>query len=92
MITEAEVYHFLRTDGAKAVHRQWRDSMLAQGREVAPERMEWETLSEQDKHLDFEIAVEVVMVWAKYVETTLYAKPKYHITTTENGFLVEQAE
>ena len=38
------------------VHAAWRDGMLAQGREVAPERMRWETLSEQDRELDDGIA------------------------------------
>lgn len=37
---------------AQEVHGAWRDGMLEQGREVAPERMAWETLSEQDKALD----------------------------------------
>lgn len=37
---------------AKEVHAAWRDGMLNQGREVAPERMEWDTLSDADKRLD----------------------------------------
>jgi len=37
---------------AQEVHAAWRDGMLEQGREVAAERMDWETLSEQDKALD----------------------------------------
>lgn len=45
----------LRITG-RDVHREWRDGMLAQGRTVAPERMTWETLSEQDKALDERIA------------------------------------
>jgi hypothetical protein len=40
----------------KDVHREWRDGMIAQGRTVAPERMNWDTLSEQDKELDERIA------------------------------------
>jgi hypothetical protein len=34
------------------IWKAWRDGMLAQGREVAPERMEWETLPLRDKALD----------------------------------------
>jgi hypothetical protein len=37
---------------AREVHAAWRDGMIAQGREVAPERMEWETLSDHDRDLD----------------------------------------
>jgi hypothetical protein len=37
---------------AQEVHAAWRDGMQIQGREVAAERMEWDTLSEQDKELD----------------------------------------
>jgi len=40
----------------RAVHAAWRDGMLAQGREVAPERMAWETLPLIDRHLDEGIA------------------------------------
>ena len=38
------------------VHREWRDGMLAQGRDVAPERMTWETLDQRDRDLDDGIA------------------------------------
>ncbi len=34
------------------IWRAWRDGMIRQGRDVAPERMEWETLPAQDKALD----------------------------------------
>jgi hypothetical protein len=37
---------------AQEVHAAWRDGMLEQGRAVVPERMSWDTLSEQDKALD----------------------------------------
>jgi hypothetical protein len=42
------------------VHREWRDGMLAQGREVAPERMAWDTLTQQDRDLDERIAARLV--------------------------------
>jgi hypothetical protein len=38
------------------VHREWRDGMLAQGRDVAPERMAWDTLDQRDRDLDDRIA------------------------------------
>jgi hypothetical protein len=37
---------------AQEVFEAWRDGMLRQGREVAPERMNWWTLSKQDQELD----------------------------------------
>ena len=37
---------------AQEVHAAWRDGMLAQGRPVSPERMEWDTLSDDDQALD----------------------------------------
>lgn len=43
-------------DGAKMIWRKWCEGMLAQGRSVAPERMEWKTLTEQDHELDRTIA------------------------------------
>jgi hypothetical protein len=42
------------------IWRTWRDQMLAQGREVAPERMEWATLPDRDKALDAAIEAEAV--------------------------------
>jgi hypothetical protein len=42
------------------IWRAWRDGMLAQGREVAAERMAWETLPERDKALDAAIEREAV--------------------------------
>lgn len=44
------------TIDGRAVHRAWRDGMLEAGRRVAPRRMAWDTLSEQDKELDEFIA------------------------------------
>lgn len=44
------------------VHREWRDGMLAQGREVAPERMSWETLDQRDRDLDDGIAARLAGV------------------------------
>jgi hypothetical protein len=43
----------------KAVHAAWRDTMLAQGRTVAPERLVWEHLSADDQLLDIQIGTEV---------------------------------
>lgn len=34
------------------IWKAWRDGMLAQGREVAPERMSWDTVPDRDKVLD----------------------------------------
>ena len=54
--SNVEILFFARENGARELHRSWRDNMLEQGRQVPPGRMKWETLSEQDKELDFEIA------------------------------------
>ena len=47
---------------AQEVHAAWRDGMLSQGREVAAERMQWETLTEEDKKLDRYIAERVAKI------------------------------
>lgn len=47
---------------AQEVHAAWRDGMIQQGREVAPQRMEWDTLSEQDQALDKYIAERVAAI------------------------------
>lgn len=44
---------------AQEVHAAWRDGMLRQGREVAPHRMTWDTLSSEDHELDAYIAERV---------------------------------
>jgi len=36
----------------REVHAAWRDKMLAQGREVAPARLDWDTLEQEDRELD----------------------------------------
>lgn len=41
---------------AREVHAAWRDGMLRQRREVAPNRLDWATLSEEDQELDAYIA------------------------------------
>lgn len=47
-----------RREPGQLIHRVWRDTMLSQGRPVAPERMQWDTLSEQDRELDAAIEAE----------------------------------
>ena len=49
---------------ARTVHTAWRDGMLFQGREVAENRMIWDTLEERDKELGTYIALEVASVLA----------------------------
>lgn len=46
------------------IHREWRDGMLAQGRAVAPERMAWDTLDQQDRDLDDGIAARLAALSA----------------------------
>jgi hypothetical protein len=51
---------------AQIVHATWRDVMLSQGRVVATERMTWETLPEQDKHIDRAIAFAVAAEYSNH--------------------------
>jgi hypothetical protein len=51
---------FAKEHGGRVVHRAWRDTMLKQGRPVAPERLRWDTLAPADRELDEAIAYEVV--------------------------------
>ncbi len=63
----SELEEFCKLNGAREVHRSWRDNMLAQGRGVSPERMEWDTLPDIDKALDARISMDVIqdyLVWA----------------------------
>lgn len=39
-------------EGGEEIWRLWRDGMVAQGRHVADERMNWETLTSDDQLLD----------------------------------------
>jgi hypothetical protein len=50
---------------AQEVHAAWRDGMLAQGREVASERMSWDTLSAEDRALDEHIAERIAKLIAE---------------------------
>lgn len=54
---------------AREVHAAWRDGMLAQGRDVAPHRMTWETLSPEDHALDAYIADRVAAALRAALET-----------------------
>jgi hypothetical protein len=51
----------------REVHALWRDNMLAQQRDVPAERMEWDTLSQKDRTLDFGIASGLVDDFIQYV-------------------------
>jgi hypothetical protein len=46
------------------VHAAWVTGMLIQGREVAPERLKWETLDRRDRELDEYIESEVLLAHA----------------------------
>lgn len=63
--------------GAFEVWRSWRDTMLAQGRDVAPKFMEL-PIPEQDMKLDATIAADVVKDFLVWVEThhNFTLKPK----------------
>lgn len=55
------------TRGGREVHTLWRDGMLAQGRQVAPERMSWDTLDTKDRWLDHIIAGNLVDDYLSFV-------------------------
>lgn len=71
---------------ARVVHAAWRDGMLAQGREVAPNRMKWETLSEEDQALDICIAENVALALATEDLPSLPVS----ITTSPTGWTRDQ--
>ena len=54
---------------AQIVHATWRDVMLSQGRVVATERMAWDTLPEQDRHIDRAIALAVAAEYSGRLRT-----------------------
>jgi hypothetical protein len=57
IIEQAKVEHAATLENiAKLVHATWRDGMLRQGRPVAPQRLNWDTLEEEDRELDRMIA------------------------------------
>lgn len=58
---------FAATQGAKVVHASWRDHMLEQGREVSSERMQFDTLSDQDRELDYHIAFDVLKAYYDWI-------------------------
>jgi len=53
---------------AREVHAAWRDGMRLQCREVAPERMQWDTLSTEDHALDAYIADRVISAALAHAE------------------------
>jgi len=64
--TQDELRKFCESSGGREVHRAWRDHMLKQQRQVASERMSWDTLSNDDKSLDVSISYDVIsdfLVW-----------------------------
>lgn len=70
---------------AQEVHAAWREGMLAQGREVAPERMSWETLSDQDKLLDRYIGIQL----AKLITDAMGAESTPDEPIEQHGRLIQ---
>lgn len=69
------IRQYAERNGWIEVWRSWRDNMLSQGREVAQERMDFHTLSEQDVQLDKWLAEDVVqdfLIWALYEKGLAY--------------------
>lgn len=65
-ISDEMIARFAHENGAQEVWRSWRDNMLEQGRGVSEKRMNWSTLSQQDKELDANISFDVIrdfVVW-----------------------------
>jgi hypothetical protein len=60
---------FCLSNGGREVHRSWRDKMLSQGRDVAKERMDWDTLPEDDKELDQTIARDVITDFIAFIQS-----------------------
>ena len=68
MIDKTAIADYASSNGAREVHRAWRDTMGKQGRYVDPKRAEFSSLSLEDVELDIQIAFDVVMdflVWSE---------------------------
>jgi hypothetical protein len=66
-LSDVTLLQFAQTNGARELHRSWRDTMLAQGREVyPPERLEWNTLPVEDKALDAQCSFDVLRDFATW--------------------------
>lgn len=57
--------------GGITLHKEWRDLMLAQGREVSKERMIWKTLPDKDKELDIKLCQRVLQHFISKLEVQL---------------------
>ena len=60
-LSDEKIEWFASINGAMQVWKSWRDTMLEQGREIAPERIEWEHLLPRDRDLDAQIAFDVII-------------------------------
>jgi hypothetical protein len=69
IVSDETIKEFAENNGGREVHRSWRDTMLAQGRSVAPARMAWDSLSAEDKILDRIIALEVISDFVQFVRS-----------------------
>lgn len=66
-----KIFEYAKTNGAAQVWKAWRDTMLAQGRDVTPKYMEW-PIPERDIELDATIAREVIadfLIWLEAHES-----------------------
>ena len=66
-LSDTAIQGFAVRHGARALWQAWRDTMINQGRPVAAERMDWDTLPEIDKELDTAIAAEVLYKFALHI-------------------------
>lgn len=80
-----EIHEYARVNGAYTVWKTWRDTMLAQGREVKPEYMAW-PIPERDIDLDFTIASEVIVDFLAWVETGHGAEDRHLSTKEQKAF------
>jgi hypothetical protein len=67
---------FATNAGGREVHRSWRDHMLAQSRDVAEQRMTWETLDPLDQALDNAIALDVIRCWLRWTGAPTPTSPE----------------
>lgn len=54
------IQEWAETQGAHDVWEAWRDGMILQKRDVADNRLNWDTLPEQDQRLDVYIATRIL--------------------------------
>ena len=68
-ISSRKLVEFAKKNGAREVHRSWRDKMLQQGREVSKQRKNFLALDLNDVELDAQIAYDVILDFLVWIQS-----------------------